>query len=45
MTEYDTIVSMGAVGEHILAWSSRWWLKGIGASMISEYGKVKLAPG
>jgi hypothetical protein len=26
-------------------WSSRWWWKGMGTPMISQYGKVKLVPG
>jgi hypothetical protein len=49
MTAYDTIVSMGAESMHVprmsSVWSSWWWWKGIGASMIRQYGKVKLAPG
>jgi hypothetical protein len=49
MTTYDTIVSMGAesidVPRMSSAWSSRWWWKGMGAPMISQYGKVKLASG
>ena len=49
MTEHDTIVSMGAESIHVprisSAWSSRWWWKGMGTTMISQYGKVKLASG
>jgi hypothetical protein len=49
MTEYDTIVSMGAESMHVprmsSVWSSRWWWKKMGAPMIRQYGKVKLAPG
>jgi len=49
MTAYDTIVSMGAESMHVprmsSAWSSRWWWKGMGTPMISQYGNVKLEPG
>jgi hypothetical protein len=49
MTAYDTIVSMGAESMHVprmsSAWGSRWWWKGMGAPLIRQYGKVKLAPG
>ena len=49
MTVYDTIVSMGVESMDVprmsSVWSSRWWWKGMGLPMISQYGKVKLATG